>query len=85
MCIEDRWTAYQFDAAVTMLGITIENAAQEQQNVGSDKEPKYEPKYTVAQLLDDAFRLPAPVKANKAQGIQGLIGLPGVKVLKAKG
>lgn len=85
MCIEDRWTAYQFDAAVTMLGVAIENAAQEQQNVGSDKVPKYEPKYTMAQLLADDFRLPAPVKATKAQGIAGLIGLPGVKVIRAKG
>jgi len=85
VCIEDRWTAYQFDAAVTMLGVTIENALQEQQNVGSDKQPKYEAKYTLAQLLADDFRLPGPVKATTAQGIAGLIGLPGVKVIRAKG
>lgn len=68
-----------------MFGITIENALGEQQNVGSDKAPKYEQKYTLPQLLADEFRLPAPVKAAKPQGIRGLMGLPGVKIHRAKG
>ena len=73
------------DNAVTMLGITIENALQEQQNTGTDKAPKHEQRYSLSQLLADNFRLPAPAKASKpAQGLQGLMGLPGVKVYKAQ-
>lgn len=73
------------DNAVTLLGITIENALQEQTNVGSDKAPKHEPRYTLPQLLADDFRLPAPAKASKPQGLKGLMNTPGVKVYRAKG
>ena len=63
----------------------MENAAQEQHNVGSEKQPKYEPRYRMAELLADDFRLPAPVVEKKPNGIQGLMGMPGVKVIRAKG
>lgn len=68
-----------------MFGTVIENALQEQTNVGSDKQPKHEPRYTLPQLLADDFRLPAPAKASKPQGLAGLMNTPGVKVYKAKG
>lgn len=83
--LDDEWLAYMFDNAVTLFGTVVENALQEQTNVGSDKAPKHEPRYSLPQLLADDFRLPAPAKAKPAQGLQGLMGLPGVKVHKAKG
>lgn len=83
--LNDEWVAYQLDSAVTLFGTVIENALQERQNVGNDKSPAWEQKYTLLQLLADDFRLPAPAKVDKPQGIRGLMGLPGVKVLKAKG
>lgn len=73
-----------------LLGVVIENALQETVNTGSDKQPKYEQKYHLAQLLADDFRLPPPPKpAKQAQGLAGLMALAGkrgsgVKVLKAK-
>lgn len=60
VCIEDRWVAYQFDTAVTLIGTVIENAAQEQIKTGSDDSPKWENRYTMKQLLDDDFKLPRP-------------------------
>lgn len=82
----DEWMAYQFDNAVHMFGVAIENALYERVNVGSDKAPKYEPKYTLHQLLDQEFRLPAPQKPQKAQGggLAALMGMKGVKVFKGQ-
>lgn len=79
----DEWMAYQFDNAVTLFGVTVENALQERQNVGTKKEPQWEPKYTLAQLLDDGFRLPAPERPAKQEGVKGLMAMKGVKVWKA--
>ena len=77
VCIEDRWTALQFDNAITMIGVAIENAAQEMEKRGEGKTAKYEPKYTMTQLLDPAFRLPPKERslddfANDIRGIQGI-------------
>ncbi len=60
MCIEDRLAAYQFDSAVVLFGGIVENAVQEMHNAGSEREPKWKPKYTMLQLLDAKFRLPSP-------------------------
>lgn len=84
MRIKDRWAALQFDNAVTLVGMVIENASQEQHNVGSKKEPKYELKYTMHQLLSDGFRLPARMKPPEASGLAGLMAMKGVKVWGAK-
>jgi len=64
------------------VGVVLENASQEQHNVGTEKQPKWEPKYTMAQLLDPAFRLPAPEKPKKTSGIEALMNTKGVKVWK---
>ena len=76
----DPWLAYQFDSAVALVGGAIENAAQETVNVGTEKEPKWKPRYTMQQLLDPEFRLPtngngrnnAPIE-NDVKGIQGIM------------
>jgi hypothetical protein len=57
-CIKDEWAAVQFDAAVTLVGRTVENALQEQHNVGSEKDPNHQPKYALPQILADDFRFP---------------------------
>ncbi len=79
----DEWMAYQFDNAATLFGSTVENALMERQNTGTEKRPKWEAKYSLAQLLDDDFRLPAPPRAEKPKsGIEALKALVGVKVWK---
>lgn len=72
--IEDRWAALQFDHAVTLVGIVIENAAQEQVNTGDERRPRWTRKYTMRQLLDPAFRLPLEDEG----GVEGLETMDGV-------
>ena len=57
--IRDRWAAYMFDAAVVFFGNAIENAAQEQINVGGEEKPRYVAKYTLVQLLTPGFVIEA--------------------------
>lgn len=57
--LNDAWLALQFDNAVTLIGTVIENAAQEMVKVGPDDKPEWKPRYTMKQLLDPDFRLPA--------------------------
>ena len=40
----------------------IENALQERVNVGSEKQPRYEAKYSITQLLAPDFHLPQPAR-----------------------
>lgn len=85
--ITESWTAYQFDAAVNLLGTVLENAAQEMHNVGTEKSPKWETKYKLSQLLDQDFRLPESIstKMDKQDAIGSLKALAstgGVKVFK---
>lgn len=81
--MEDEWMAYQLDNAVTLFGSTIENALQERQNVGTKKAPKWEPKYSLTQLLDNDFRLPLPPRPEG--GIKGLMQMKGVRTHKVNG
>lgn len=77
MDITDRWAALQFDNAVTLVGETIEGAAQEMEKRGSDDKPRWEPKYTMQQLLDNNFRLP---RENAPRGgVDELVGIEGLK------
>jgi hypothetical protein len=76
--VTDRWAALQFDNAVGLVGTVLENAAQEQTNVGTKNKPEWKPTYTLGQLLADDFRLPAPEKPKS--GIEGLLSMKGVKV-----
>jgi hypothetical protein len=90
---DDPWTAYQLDTAVATLGQVIEGALQEMHNVGSEKEPRWEPRYSLSQLLEPAFRLPkegqqqralSTAQADAAAALKAMTG-KGVKVFKAKG
>lgn len=71
----DSLTRYLADNAVTFFGVTIENSLAERVNNGSEKEPKWEDKYTLAQLLDPAFRLPRPLSAKEKRQRSGLKAL----------
>jgi hypothetical protein len=70
LCVVDRWAAYQLDCAVSYFGMVIENALQEQVNVGPDDKPRWVAKYTLTQLLTPGFKLggdheaPLPLKAD---------------------
>ena len=81
--LADAWHAYQFDNAVTLLGVTVENALQERRNAGTAKQPDWQPTYTLRQLLDEEHRLPAPASEER-NGLAGLFNMPGVKRLKVK-
>lgn len=69
-------------------GITIENALGERVNIGTPKEPKWEARYTLAQLLDPLFKLPKPEPVKKPAQLNGLglllalAGQPGSNVKK---
>lgn len=78
MCVDDRWAALQFDNAVTLVGAAIENAAQEMEQRGGDDKPRWEPKYTMAQLLDPAFRLPRAGQPESG-GMDELRQIRGIK------
>lgn len=65
------------DAAVTLVGTVLENAANEMEKVGSDDKPEWKPKYTMSQLLSDDFRLPLngqePLDLDELRSMQGVI------------
>lgn len=73
--VEDEWAAYQFDSAVVLVGTAIEGAAQEMEKRGSDDNPRWEPKYTMKQLLDEDFRLPL---AEDEGDFDELVGAHGI-------
>lgn len=54
----DELTCYQFDNAILYFCATIEAAALERDNIGSEEKPKWRQRYTMTQLLDDDFRMP---------------------------
>jgi hypothetical protein len=62
----------------------IENALAERVNRGTKKEPDHQPRYTIEQLLDPEFRLPAPpTKEEKERNsIAFLKSLKGVKTFQ---
>lgn len=72
--IVDRWVALQLDNAVIMVGTAIENAAQEQMNVGNEDKPHWKSRYTMVQLLDSAFRLPTNDGDTDIDQIVGISG-----------
>lgn len=82
--INDPWLGLQFDQATIFVGTVIENASQEMRNAGTQKAPKYVPRYRMDQLLDPEFRLPAPpTKEERERGaIASLKALKGVKSFK---
>lgn len=55
--MSERWAAYQFDTAVTTVGRVIENALADRKNDGTEEKPDWQSKYTLAQILEDDFRL----------------------------
>lgn len=58
---QDSIAAWMLDSAVTWFGITIENALQERVKVGVGANIEYKPRYTLARLLDQDFKLPKPL------------------------
>jgi len=58
-------------------GSAIEAAAQETEWIGPEKDRRLEPKYTMSQLLDPAFRLPSPQPKSQSGGLAALKALAG--------
>lgn len=67
VCVEDRLAAYLLDSAVVTFGTLLENALAERVNMGSERNPRWEAKYTLAELLDQSFHLPRSNKPGKAK------------------
>jgi hypothetical protein len=55
------------DSAVVWFGITIENALQERVKVKMGSEVHYNPKYSLARLLNAATKLPRPREVYSAE------------------
>jgi len=78
--ITSKWAAYQFDAAVSFIGISIENALQEMTKGVS--------KYRLSDLLKPEYKLPRPPtdkqeEKNAINWLKMQVGR-GVKVFKVK-
>lgn len=58
-----------------MVGVTLENAAQETEERGEGSSTRYVPKYTMRQLLDPDFRLPIQGENGDISELQGIDGL----------
>lgn len=97
LLIDDGWAAYQIDSAVVRFGVTIENLSHEREERGMGQQTRWVEKYTLPQLLDPDFRVPAPEPyvpvaeqqgapdhATQRRNIQRLIGLRGVRVFRGK-
>ncbi len=56
----DSLASWMLDTAVMWFGLTIENALQERVKVGMGANVEYNPKYTLARLLNQGFKLPPP-------------------------
>ena len=65
--VKGTWESLQFDQAVTMFGVIVENAANEMQEVGPKDYKHMVNRYELEQLLDPAFRLPAPLTAKQRE------------------
>lgn len=74
--------AYQLDTAIVTLGQIIEGALNEMENVGTEKEPDWQPKYDINELLNEDFRLPSKKEPEPIDALKGLVG-KGVKVFHA--
>lgn len=61
MEITDNVAAWMFNTAVVWFGTTIENALAERVKVKMGTEVQYNPRYTLAKLLNPAFKLPRPL------------------------
>lgn len=55
-------------------GTVIENASQEQINVGDDDKPRYQRKYTLTQLLTEGFRIDTEPDEADMDGLRGVEG-----------
>lgn len=67
--VDDPWLAFQFDRAIFLFGRAVENRLQERKNIGTSKKPRYVPKYTLQEAINEVLR--KSQKRNK-----GLPSLP---------
>lgn len=72
---EDSIAAHCVDDAVLWFGLTVEATLTERTNTGTPKEPKWEPTYTLTQLLDPLFRVPRPRRKPTKKPTSGFAAL----------
>lgn len=68
MGVRDPLVAYLLDRAVVAFGTVVENALQETVTLGAPGKTTRQRRYTLAQLLDPTFTLPAPEPAARGIG-----------------
>ena len=56
---EDALAAWMLDNAVTSFGTLVENLLHETEEVEVGGRKRYQPRYTISQLLDQNFRFPS--------------------------
>ncbi len=81
--IKDLWLMYQFDSAISLVGVTIENALNETvENLAKQLVPKY----TLEELLSTKFKFPKPLTEveKESKAVDYFKGMLGVKWFKAK-
>lgn len=77
MGIEDEYAAYCLDGAVSLMGVMIENALQEMDEVGPEEHRRRVPRYTLRQLLDPEFTLPRQDNESSGDDLAVLRGADG--------
>lgn len=71
-------SAWMLDTAVTWFGITIENALAERVKTKMGNEVTFKPRFTLARLLDENFKLaPPPEEQTSANPWAALLGWAG--------
>lgn len=76
LCVADPLAAYQFDAAVTTFGVTLENALQETRESGTGSNKRLVPRYKLTDLLADGFQFP---REDTLAGLRGMDGYEEVR------
>lgn len=65
--VTDSIIAYCIDEVVLWFGVKIENMLSERINTGAPNDPRWEDKYTLAELLDSSFHPPKPLPISKTK------------------
>lgn len=71
----DSIAAFCVDECVLWFGMRVENDLADMVETGAGADKKHEPRYTLTELLDDAFRVPRPLPVPKKAQVSGIAAL----------
>lgn len=84
LALTDTIAAYCVDKTVIWFGITVENMLGERVNQGTQKEPQWEAKYTLEQLLDASYHPPRPMPTPKIKPMPAQSGFAAMMAMAAQ-